>query len=210
MKETGVDPKPCAIAIFAKAPLEGFAKTRLIPRLGAAGAAELQQRLVIRAVETAIAAALGPVSLWCAPDCSHRFFHEIAKEHSLVLHAQTGKDLGARMQNAFAQLTTAMPVLLMGSDCVVLEAELLKECAQALQDGEDAVFLPVEAGGYILVRLRAPVPELFRDMPWTTQRVMQETRRRAAALGLKIAEPKLLWDIDTPEDYERAVKCGAL
>ena len=205
-----MNPKPCALAIFAKAPVEGFAKTRLIPLIGAEGAAELQRKLIKRAVEIAIAAKLGPVSLWCAPDCSHPFFQEVAERHSIALHPQIGEDLGARMQNAFTLLTGAMPVLLMGTDCVAIDAPLLNECAQALQTGKDAVFLPVDDGGYILVGLNAPILELFRDMPWTSAQVMAETRRRAKELGLNIAEPKILWDIDRPEDYKRAVKAGLL
>jgi len=205
-----VEPNQTSIAIFAKAPIEGFTKTRLIPRLGAAGAAELQRTLITRAVDTAKAAMLGPVSLWCAPDCTHPFFQEIAEQHSITLHTQTGDDLGARMDNAFAALCGAMPVLLMGTDCVVIDAALLTRCADALQMGKDAVFLPVEDGGYILVGLTRPIPELFHDMPWITERVMPETRRRAATLGIKIEEPEILWDIDRPEDYERALGCGAL
>jgi hypothetical protein len=98
----------------------------------------------------------------------------------------------------------------MGTDCVAIDVQLLSECANALHAGKDAVFLPVEDGGYILIGLKAPVPELFPDMPWTTECVMPVTRQRAAKLGLKIAEPKLLWDIDRPEDYERALAEGLL
>ena len=63
---------PVDIAIFARAPVAGDAKTRLIPRLGVEGAAALQHALIHRAVQTAVAAKLGAVSLWCAPDCEHR------------------------------------------------------------------------------------------------------------------------------------------
>jgi rSAM/selenodomain-associated transferase 1 len=210
MRASHVNPNQTSIAIFAKAPIEGFTNTRLIPRLGAAGAAELQKTLITRAVEIAKAAKLGPVSLWCAPDCTHPFFQEVARQHSITLHAQIGDDLGARMQNAFAALCGSMPVLLMGTDCVVIDTPLLSRCAKALQTGKAAVFLPVEDGGYILVGLNKPIPELFHDMPWTSERVMPETRRRANKIGLRFEEPKMLWDIDLPEDYERALAAGFL
>lgn len=210
MRASSVESNPTAIAIFAKAPIAGFAKTRLIPRLGAAGAAQLQSVLIRRAVERAKAANLGPVSLWCMPNCSHPFFHEIAEEHSIILHSQAGEDLGARMENAFALLCKTMPVLLMGTDCVAIDTKLLARCAAALQMGRDAVFLPVEDGGYILIGLKKPIPELFRNIPWTTERVMTETRRRARELGLRTEEPEILWDIDRPEDYARALASGAL
>ena len=62
------------IAVFARAPVAGQAKTRLIPRLGAEGAAALQQEFILRSLHTALEAGIGPVSLWCAPDCSYRLF----------------------------------------------------------------------------------------------------------------------------------------
>ena len=65
---------PVAIAVFARAPIPGETKTRLIPHLGAAGAARLQTALIHRALRTAVDAAVGPVSLWCAPDCGHPAF----------------------------------------------------------------------------------------------------------------------------------------
>lgn len=210
MKAKRLDPNQTAIAIFAKAPIEDFAKTRLIPLLGAGGAAKLQQDLIARAVEVALAARLGPVSLWCAPDCTHPYFQEIAEKHSVTLHAQMGKDLGARMTNAFATLTQSSPALLMGTDCVAIDASLLARCGASLRDNNDAVFLPVEDGGYILIGLKRSTPELFRDVPWTTERVMAETRKRAREAGLMIDEPEVLWDIDRPEDYARATAEGAL
>jgi glycosyltransferase A (GT-A) superfamily protein (DUF2064 family) len=103
-----------------------------------------------------------------------------------------------------------MPALLMGTDCVAIDAKLLKRCADSLHDDNDAVFLPVEDGGYILIGLRKPAPELFRDIPWASDRVMSETRKRAEKLGLRMEEPAILWDIDNPEDYARAIDSGAL
>ena len=89
--------EPVAVAILAKAPLPGFAKTRLIPVLGAEGAALLQARLVERAVATACAARLGPVTLWAAPDESHALFQAIGARFGIALARQDNGDLGARM-----------------------------------------------------------------------------------------------------------------
>ncbi|MET0538179.1 MAG: hypothetical protein ABWZ64_09495, partial [Xanthobacteraceae bacterium] len=69
--------EPVAVAILAKAPVPGFAKTRLIPVLGAARAARLQARLIERTVETACAAGAGPVTVWAAPDESHAAFQAL-------------------------------------------------------------------------------------------------------------------------------------
>lgn len=199
-----------AIAIFAKAPIEGFAKTRLIPLLGAEGAAALQARLIRRTAEIALEAKLGPVSIWCTPDCTHPVFADVADRFGVSVHLQAGPDLGVRLTNAMRYLTAECPALIIGTDCVAITPEHLERCAGSLRDGNDAVFLPVEDGGYILVGARKTIPGIFEDMPWTTERVMPETRRRAEELGLKIEEVEMLWDIDLPADYNRAVAMGAL
>lgn len=193
------------VAIFAKAPIEGFAKTRLIPRLGAKGAANLQRRLLERAVRIACAAKVGPVSLWCSPDLEHDSFRDLADSHSLTLHRQDGDDLGQRMDHAFSVMTAERPLLLMGTDCVVIEPWHLVDCANALRAEADAVFIPVEDGGYILIGLKAGTPALFASMPWGSREVMEETRKRASTLGLRLFETEPLWDIDLPEDYDRAL-----
>ena len=74
-----------AIAIMAKAPIPGLTKTRLIPSIGAHAAAVLQERLTEHAVATALAAAHGPVTLWCAPDPSHPSFRDLATRHAVCL-----------------------------------------------------------------------------------------------------------------------------
>ncbi len=202
--------EPVAIAIYAKAPRPGTVKTRLIPMLGAAGAAALQADLIARTVAQAVAANTGPVSLWCAPDMDHPLFAELASRFNLSLHCQCAGDLGARMADTFATITRDIPALLFGSDCAVLEADHLSACAARLRDGNDAVFLPVEDGGYVLVGLRKPAPALFDDIAWSTANVMAQTRQRAAALGLRINEGPVLWDIDRPQDVERARTQGLI
>jgi uncharacterized protein len=198
------------IAVFAKAPLAGVAKTRLIPCLGPKGAADLQRRMIERTVEIALHSRLGLVSLWCTPNCENELFSRLRENDAIELHAQTGSDLGARMLNAFDLLTPGYPLIVIGTDCPVLESRLLNDCASLLRRGYDAVFLPAEDGGYALVGAAKPWPDLFRDIPWGTNLVMQETRQRALQLGLQISEPLVVWDIDTPEDYQRAVGQGLI
>ncbi len=197
------------IAIFAKAPIEGFAKTRLIPRLGAAGAALLQHRLIDRTVQTAVAAALGPVSLWCTPSIDHDVFANLATRFDLQLNRQPDGDLGARMLCAFATLTAKGPTLLMGTDCAVITSTHLQRSACALAEA-DATAVPVEDGGYILLGLHRPVPSLFIDVDWGTPAVMDQTRQRAASAGIELIELEPLWDIDRPQDYDRAITQGVL
>lgn len=210
MVMTAQDPRPTGVGIFAKAPVAGLAKTRLIPRLGAQGAAELQRRLIERTVRLAYQAKIGPVSLWCTPDRNHAVFKQMRADFGVTLYDQSGDDLGGRMQHALSNLCASGPALLLGCDCVVMTSAILVECAGLLREQRDAVIVPVEDGGYIAIGLNRPQPLLFDAMPWGTSSVMPETRRRSFSMGLRVAELPVLWDIDQPEDYDRAVRRNLL
>jgi rSAM/selenodomain-associated transferase 1 len=193
---------PVHIAVFAKAPQPGLAKTRLAPALGAAGAAALAWRLLDHAVAQAVAAGLGPVTVWAAPDASHPAFTRLHVQFGLRLAVQDSGDLGARMAAAFEQTLSAepeTPLLLMGSDAPALDAAALRLAAEALR-ARPAVFVPALDGGYALVGLRAPAPALFSGMVWSTPRVMAQTRVRLADAGLAHTELPAVADIDEPAD----------
>jgi uncharacterized protein len=191
------------VAVLAKAPIAGLAKTRLIPALGAQGAARLQRTLTRGALRCAAEARLGPVTLWCAPNAEHRFFRALRRTSGLRCLVQPSGDLGARMHTAFRLHCVEGPLLLIGTDCPALRPSHLRKAARALVDGEDAVFYPAEDGGYVLVGLRRPQETLFRDMPWSTAEVMSRSRERARAAGLRVREFEPLWDVDLPADLPR-------
>jgi hypothetical protein len=197
---------PVAVAVLAKAPLAGFTKTRLISVLGADGAAALQARLIARAVTTACAAGIGPVTLWATPDASHPVLQAIAGECAVALARQGDGGLGARMLAAIE--AAKAPALVIGTDCPALAAEHLRMAADILRGGTDAVLIPAEDGGYVLIGLRAPEPALFSGMRWSTASVMAETRRRLIRLGMSWQEPVTLWDVDLPPDLERLRRIG--
>jgi hypothetical protein len=198
------------IAVFARAPVPGEAKTRLIPLLGAQGAARLHAQLVRHAIGVAIEADVGPVELWCAPDCDHPFFVDCAMELGATLRTQRGTDLGDRMACAFARaLGENAPLVVIGSDCPALTPALLREAARALETHE-AVIAPAEDGGYVLVGLSAPDPGLFAGIAWGGATVMAETRARLARAGTSWKELETLWDIDRPEDHARLEREGWL
>lgn len=186
-----------SIAILAKAPVPGFAKTRLIPVIGAHAAAVLQERLTEQTVASAVAAKIGPVMLWCAPDPSHPSFMDLGRRFSISLKRQPEGDLGGRMLAAFAG-----PTLVIGSDCPALTPQHLRDAADALTNA-DVVLIPAEDGGYVLIGARAPRPELFAGMTWSVDTVLAETRKRIAAHGLKAAELGPLWDVDNEDDLAR-------
>jgi len=194
----------CPVMVFARAPTPGEAKTRLIPALGAAGAAALHRRLVMHCLRAATDAQLGPVELWCAPDAGDPFFHECERRFGASLHPQGEGDLGARMQRAFeSALARASRAILVGSDIPALSAQYLRDADRALAGGDDVVIGPAEDGGYVLVGLLRCDPELFRGIPWGGSEALAETRRRIGALGWRLIELPALWDVDRPEDLGR-------
>ena len=188
---------PIAVAILAKAPVPGVAKTRLIPTIGAHAAAVLQDRLTEHAVATVLAAAVGPVTLWCAPDPSHPSFRDLVTRHAVT---QPAGDLGARMLAAMA--ACGRPTIVIGTDCPAFTAEHLRAAAHALRDA-DVVLIPAEDGGYVLIGARVAHSQLFSGIAWGTASVIAETRARLAALGLKAVELPALWDLDTEADLTR-------
>jgi len=202
MSRAGVE--PVRTAILARAPVPGQAKSRLIPALGEAGAARLQARLLERAVSTAAAA--GPVTLWATPDTTHVDFVAAATWPGLELKQQPDGDLGKRILAAIT--SPGGPTSVIGTDCPVLATRHLRVCAEVLRAGHDVVVVPVADGGYALIGTREPQPALFDDMPWGTETVMAETRRRMAELGLSWREPFVLWDVDVPADLERMRREG--
>jgi uncharacterized protein len=194
-------PEPVALAILAKAPAAGAVKTRLIPALGADGAAALHARLIERTVETACAAGIGPVTLWVTPAPPGAYFTALASRFPIGLAAQPEGDLGARMLAACQ--AAAGPAIVIGADCPALTLSHLRDAADALRAGSDVVAIPAEDGGYVLIGSRQPQPALFDGMTWGVDIVMAETRRRVAQHGLRSRELPTLWDVDRPEDLVR-------
>lgn len=199
-----------AILVFARAPVPGAAKTRLMPALGADGAARASAALTRRALRTAAEANLGAVELWCAPDCDHPFFADCVREFGVTLHAQSTGDVGRRMAQAFDDaLQRHARVVLIGADAVSLQPTDLAAAAAALT-AHDAAFAPAEDGGYLLVALRRPQAALFDGLTWGSSSVWAQTRAHLDALGLRTCVLPTGYDVDHPADWQRALREGLL
>lgn len=109
--------------------------------------------------------------------------------------------MAAAMQHHFARAPHT-PLLIAGTDCPVLTPSHLQQAADALQD-HDAVLIPAEDGGYVLVGLRRSVPEVFTEVPWSTAQVLGRTRERLRGCGASWQELPSLWDVDEPADWLR-------
>ncbi len=198
------EPTAAALAILAKAPVPGLAKTRLIPLLGAGGAARAQRRFTLNTLHVAHQT-LGAVTLWCAPDDMHRFFRALRRVNRTVCINQPPGHIGARMLHAFEQHFadhTKLPLLLVGTDCPLLAPGHLQQAAQALKE-HDLVLIPAEDGGYVLIGIRVLVPQVFEAIAWSTPHVMAQTRDQLRRAGVSWLELPTLWDVDEPADWQR-------
>ena len=180
------------LAIFARWPEPGKAKTRLIPRLGADGAAALYRNLLEMTVGEARASGL-PFHLRVTGGDPERFVDWLGGD--LDVRDQGDGDLGEKL----ARVPT--PGMMIGSDCPGVKAALLREAADALSTRE-AVIGPADDGGYWLLGLREARPDLFTDMAWSTDAVFPETMRRLEAHGIAPHLLPELTDIDTGEDLD--------
>lgn len=189
-----------AIVIMAKAPVAGLAKTRLIPALGAEGAAALAERMLVHAAQVAAEASTDTLEVCAAPDATHPAFTQLARDHRLQLTTQGEGDLGLRMHRAFVRVLALHDrAVMIGTDAPALDAACLRQALGALTE-HDAVFVPALDGGYALVGLRRPQGCLFEGMAWSTAEVMARTRDRLNTAGLSWVELPPVADVDEPVD----------
>jgi hypothetical protein len=196
-----------ALIVFARAPEPGRVKTRLVPLLGAQGAARLHARLVERTLRTARAAGFIRIHLYCSPGTRHKFVEKMKQRYGVRLRAQGRGDLGERMYRALHRHPGAV---LVGGDCPALRPADLRAAARALQAGADAVFAPAEDGGYALIGLRRASRSLFEGIDWGSSRVLARTRARLRRLQWRWKELRTVWDVDRPEDVARLRRSGRL
>jgi uncharacterized protein len=190
------------IVVMAKAPVAGFAKTRLIPTLGADGAAQLAKRMLRRTLETALASKLGPVEVCATPDPAAAVWQNLALPSHVSWSDQGDGDLGERMARAAARTTrNGEAILLIGTDCPAIDLPTLREAAKALHQ-HDACLIPAFDGGYVLLGLKQFDASLFDTMPWSTSTVAQETLKRMQQLGWQTTVLPTLHDIDESVDLQ--------
>ncbi len=181
------------IALFARYPRAGEAKTRLAPVLGDAGAAEVHRRLVERTLATMRASGL-PFAVYHTGAPAGDFAAWLGDDVPLV--EQGEGDLGARLARV------AGPAIVLGADIPGLTADRLREAANALED-VPVVIGPASDGGYYLLGFTAQIPELWRDMPWGTVTVLEDTEARLRGLGVTYSKLAELDDCDRPEDLAK-------
>ena len=189
------------VAIFLREPVPGKTKTRLIPALGADGAAALYRAMAERITGSIARAGLAEMALWVSSNPHDKWFLKLCNKSKI--HLQKGDDLGQRMEHCVTTMlshTAVESVVLVGSDCPALGPEYLHAALAHLETGADVVFGPAQDGGYILLGLRRLIPELFRNIEWGTDRVLEQSLAQLRPLGLRVECLEELWDVDTAAD----------
>ncbi len=191
-----------AAIIFAREPVAGRAKTRLIPILGAGNAAALADAFIRDACRKA--RALRPARLVIAADApdradGSRYFHALARKFGARLVDQGPGNLGDRMARVLRIHAGPDGAILFGTDTPSLPAALLKRSAELLQRAP-VVLAPALDGGYYLVGMRDRLPGIFSGIRWGSARVLGETLTRLRAVGEPYALGPWWYDVDRPGD----------
>ena len=206
MTQTLADPKIHAphqrAIVFTRYPQPGKTKTRLIPALGAGGAAELQRQMTEHTL-----ARLVPLRQQETISVEVRFTGGSRRQmqrwlgRDLSYFNQGSGDLGARLARAFKRAFDGgiQGAIAVGIDCPGIETATIERAFAALQE-RDLVLGPAADGGYYLIGLRRFVPQLFADIDWGTDRTLAQTVRIAESLDLSVAYLQTQDDIDRPDD----------
>ncbi|MEY4168228.1 MAG: hypothetical protein RIR52_2052 [Acidobacteriota bacterium] len=196
-----------ALVLMARAPVEGTVKTRLVGPFTPPEVLELYLNFLrdtFRMMEEVRAEREELALVLCfTPEGSEEAFEEADPEGCLLM-AQRGADLGEKIVNCFDDLFRDgyQRVVIIGADSPGLPAEYLLDAFDELTAAATTVIGPTLDGGYYLVGLGRPAPELFRDIPWSTEGVLAATRELIDQAGMQLVELPEFIDIDTPADLE--------
>lgn len=189
--------------VFVKHPTPGTCKTRLIPALGADGAARLQHEmthLLLSRLDRADKQDIGEVELRYSGAEMQDMARLYGAHRSFT--PQGSGDLGSRLARALEQsLSECDRAVAVGSDCPELDAHHIKSAFEALGTA-DVVLGPALDGGYYLIAMSRFHADLFRDIPWSTSSVRERTIERARRSGLTVHQLVPLLDVDEPADLE--------
>lgn len=190
-------PEGC-IVLFAREPVEGKVKTRLIPVLGSKGAMELHCQLIQNQLEILSDSNISAFELWVEGNPRHPVF-ENNRDHGR--YRQLGADLGEKLHTmAIEVLGRSQQLVIIGSDCPWIDEAYLDDAFSTLKQGIDVVIGPASDGGYVLIGMSRVLPDIFRDINWGTEEVLTQTRQRLQQANLQWGELAELADIDRPED----------
>jgi len=192
-----------ALAVMAKVPIPGTVKTRLTPPLSEEQACDLYRALLLDQLDNLTA--LSDVDLYIAftPAGAAGFFENLAPP-AFQCFPQRGAGLGARMDQVFSELRRRghQNLVLIGADLPVLPLEILRRAFAELESSQ-VMLGPSQDGGYYLVGMNRPTPEIFSGMTWSHDGVLAQTLAKLREGGIAFALLPQWFDIDTAADIER-------
>ena len=190
-----------SLVIFARAPRPGHVKTRIAAQLGAMAAVEIYRSLAEQTIAMARMGTGYGVTIEYSPRDSESLMRDWLGG-SLSLRPQCDGDLGARMAAAIDEefARGAQRVVLIGTDCPGLTFSLIESAFVSLEQ-TDVVLGPATDGGYYLVGVARPYPEIFQDVPWSSPTTLCVTLDRARERKLRVSLLDELADIDTADDW---------
>jgi uncharacterized protein len=198
-----------ALVVFAKPPVAGRVKTRLLGALSPAQAAAVHRACLRDTL--ALLAGVPACSRWLMVASSDEEARDLAREMKLGAGwnacAQTGRDLGARLERAIGGLFALgmRRVVAVGTDAPWIGRQKLRQALRWLE-ADDVVIGPAADGGYYLVGARRPVEEIFRGVPWGSSQVMAATRRTLEKSRIRFRLLERDFDLDRPADLKHAAE----
>ena len=191
------------LLVFARVPIPGSVKTRLIPALGVAAATGVYRRLLWDTLNCCARIPSVRRELWLDRATPDKQLNETAVRLGFSLHLQHGSGLGERMHHAFVEaFDRADSAILIGSDCPEYDRDYIEDAFRALEH-RDAVLGPAADGGYVLIGLKRAEASLFSNIPWGTADVLEATRDRLRRLRWRWHELDIRQDVDAAEDLDR-------
>ncbi len=195
------------LCVFARAPVSGRTKERLARHIGAQAAFDAYCVLVGRLLDSLANTKLS-TELWVDGDTDDPLIQQWARRYRLPVVSQPGGGLGDRMHEAIRRCRAAGRAgIVIGSDLPAVDTAYVESAAALLRD-HDAVIGPAEDGGYALIGMHRPNPAVFSGIDWGTEAVYAQTRAKLDALGLRVGELPMTWDVDTLADWRRFLRCA--
>ena len=191
------------IQVFAKAPIEGYCKTRLGNDIGAKKATELHAQMINDTLSriSVVDEVSHDIQLWCMPDITHVYFHQMMSNYNIVSYQQIGDTLGDIMMHAASEAlnNSYKAIIQIGTDCPGVTGSYLTHAKENFAS-YDIVIGPATDGGYVLLAQKMFYPNLFNNIKWGTSSVLTQLINNIEKIGLSYIQLSALTDIDTVED----------
>jgi len=189
------------LIVFARAPIVGQCKSRLIPLLNPQGSSDFYKKLLSHCFNQLENLDGIDISLYVYPDADNHYLKKLAEINSVTLVEQQGKNLGERMFNAIHDsLQHYNKTVLIGTDCPLLDASYIKKAFSEIRPGR-LVLGPATDGGYVLIGANHIEPCFFENINWGTEHVLEQSIMNIVDANYEYSLLDVLWDIDTPDDF---------